>query len=120
MGEFEEKLNGILNNPAEMEKILTLARGFMGSGGDLTSTSAGPTGAPTPPTPTTSGADIAGLMGSLDPNMIGKLAKGFSGGVGSAALLQAMTPHLKMERQGQLKRALAIAQMLKAAKAIFD
>ena len=171
MGEFEEKLNGILNNPAEMEKILMLARSFMGNG---EANSAPPpqqgmhyppqgthpvgqhmpphypasppayahphhappsasTGAKAPypqpaayhPPPQAAQTGAAGggldsLLGGVDLNMMKKLAKGFSGTTGSAALLQAMQPHLKDERQGQLKRAVAIAQMLKAAKAVFD
>ena len=175
MGEFEEKLNGILNNPAEMEKILMLARNFMGNGEANAApppqqgvhhppqgtypgaqhmpphypasppTYAHPYHAPSPtatgvkppypqpaaayhPAPQThqtaqAGAAQGGLdsiLGGMDLNMMKKLAKGFSGTTGSAALLQAMQPHLRDERQGQLKRAVAIAQMLKAAKAVFD
>ena len=173
MGEFEEKLNGILNNPAEMEKILMLARSFMGNGEASAASPpqqgvhhppqgaypnaqhmpphypasppayAHPYHAPAPtaagvkppyPQPAAypppqahqtaqTGASQGGLdsiLGGMDLNMMKKLAKGFSGTTGSAALLQAMQPHLRDERQGQLKRAVAIAQMLKAAKAVFD
>ena len=175
MGEFEEKLNGILNNPAEMEKILMLARSFMGNG-EASAPSPPPQqgmhhppqgtypggqhmppqyGSPPPayahpyhaPPPTVGQAKapypqasayhpppqahqtaqtaapqggLDSILGGMDLNMMKKLAKGFSGATGSAALLQAMQPHLKDERQGQLKRAVAIAQMLKAAKAVFD
>lgn len=171
MGEFEDKLNGILNDPAQMEKIMMLARGFMGGGeqnppaqptvppgyykaphtaatphqqkppyypppqGAAAPYPPGvPYGQPYPPqgnyypppgnpVPQNTNATTGGmenLLGGMDLNMIKKLAKGLSGQTGSAALLQAMHPHLKDERQGQLKRAVAIAQMLKAAKSIFD
>lgn len=173
MGEFEDKLNGILNNPAEMEKIMMLARSFMGTGGNSPTMSPPPptppqypphganyhvnsphathyqpppspagyanTYYPPPPTPppqqfspppaagfTAEAPNAAGgldsILGGIDLNMMKKLAQGLSGGAGStsAGLLQAMQTHLKEDRQGQLKRAFAIAQMLKAAKAIFD
>jgi len=112
MGEFEEKLNGILNNPQEMEKIMALARNFMGGG----------SGPPPPPPPggapsgIAGGLDLNGLLGGIDPGLMQKLVRGLAGGMGSAALLQSITPHLKDERQGQLKRAITIAQMVRVAR----
>ena len=119
MGEFEDKLNGILNNPQEMEKIIALARNFMGGGAD--------SGPPPPPGSAPSGGGTGGLnldgllggLGGLDPGLLQKLARGFAGGVGSAALLQSITPHLKSERQGQLKRAITIAQAVRVARVMF-
>jgi len=120
MGEFEDKLNGILNNPQEMEKIMQFARGFMGGGESAGGTpdSAVPNGAAAP---TTGGApSVEGLLGGLDPGLLKKLAGGLAGGVGTGTLLQAVTPHLKDERKGQLKRAITIAQMVKVAKGYFS
>ncbi|MCL2368904.1 MAG: hypothetical protein FWC72_07895, partial [Oscillospiraceae bacterium] len=114
MGEFEEKLNGILNNPQEMEKIMALARNLMGSGSDSPGTG------PVPPPPASGGPHTDGLLGGLDSGMLQKLARGFSGGMGSAALLQSITPHLKDTRQGQLKRAIMIAQMVRVARGYFS
>ena len=115
MGEFEEKLNGILNNPQEMEKIMALARNFMGGGG-------GSSGPPPPPggAPSAGGLNLEGLLGGIDPGVLQKLARGFSGGMGSAALLKSITPHLKDTRQGQLKRAMMIAQMVRVARGYFS
>ena len=107
MGEFEDRLNGILNNPQEMEKIMNLARNFMGGGG----------GSDAPPSAAPGG--LNGLLGGLDPGMMQKFMRGFSGGAGSAALLQSITPHLKDTRQGQLKRAMMIAQMVRVARGYF-
>jgi len=115
MGEFEDRLNGILNNPKEMEKIMALARNFMGSSGS----SPPPTGGP-PPAPPTGGLNLEGILGGLDPGLMSKLATGLSAGIGSASLLQAITPHLKESRRGQLKRAITIAQVVRAARAMFD
>ena len=114
MGEFEEKLSGLLNNPQEMEKIIQLARSFMGSGENP---EAPPEGAPAPKAG--GGAGLEGILGGLDPGLMQKLAAGLKGGLGTAALLQAVTPHLKDERKGQLKRAVTIAQMVRVARAVF-
>ena len=114
MGEFEEKLNGILNNPQEMEKIIALARNFMGGGGSAPSE---PGDAPkTGP----GGLDLGGLLGGLDPGLMQKLARGFAGGMGSTALLTSITPHLKDTRQSQLKRAITIAQVVRVARTMFS
>ena len=115
MSEFEDKLNGILNNPQEMEKIMALARRFMkGEGGG---DSSGPV---PPPVPGAGGLDLGGLLGGIDPGLIQKLVRGFAGVGGSAALLQSITPHLRDERQSQLKRAIMIAQMVRVARAYFS
>ena len=115
MGEFEEKLSGILNNPQEMEKIAHLARRFMGGG--ETPEGSPPGAAPPPPGGT---VNLEGLLGGLDPGLMQKLALGLKGGMSTAALLQAVTPHLKDERKGQLKRAVTIAQMVRVARAVFS
>ena len=114
MSEFEEKLKGILNNPQEMEKIMALARNFMGGGG-------GSSGPPPPPgsVPPAGSFNLEGLLGGIDPGILQKLVRGFSGGAGSAALLKSITPHLKDTRQGQLKRAMMIAQMVRVARGYF-
>ena len=112
MGEFEEKLNGILNNPQEMEKIMALARNFMGGG---SGPDPPPQGGAAP-----LGPNLEGVLGGIDPRLIQKLAQGFRGGMGSSALLQSITPHLKDTRQTQLKRAIMIAQMVRVARAYFS
>ena len=149
MSDFEQKLNGILSNPQEMDKIMAIARQLMGgtqaqaappaaaqpsplqwgpppgyqppAQGAYPPPQMGPSPAwqppPPAPPPPAGGLGLDGLLGGLDPKMIGKLAKGFSGGsAGSATLLQSITPHLGDTRQGQLKRALMIAQMVRVAK----
>jgi len=115
MGELEDKLQGILNNPQEMEKIMAIARNFMG-GADQAASSQGGEAAPA----SSESFDIAGMLGGLDPKLLGKLTAGLSSGIGTGALLQAITPHLKEERQGQLKRAITIAQLVRAARVMFE
>jgi len=115
MSEFEDKLNGILNNPKEMEKIMALARNFMGSGGNAVPSAAGEE-----PHVGGGGLNLEGILGGLDPGLMQKLTRGLSSGLGSAAMLQAITPHLKESRRGQLKRALTVAQIVRAARVMFD
>ena len=62
MSEFEDRINSVLNDPEQMDKIANLAKSLMG-GGDGQGADAGD----------------GGMMGKL-----GELAKGLSGG-GSAA-----------------------------------
>ena len=119
MGEFEDRLNGILNNPKEMEKILAIAQNFMGGGSTAASTGAPPPVGSISPPPT-EGGGLDGLLGGIDPGLMAKLAKGLAGGVGTATLLQSVSPHLKSERQGQLKRAITVAQMVRVARSMFS
>ena len=101
MSEFEDKLNSILSDPGEMEKISRLAAELLGgSGGDA----AAPGQAP------------------ADGAMLGKLgqlfgASGASGGGGGdkTALIRALSPYLKPERQRKLLKALRLAQMARLA-----
>jgi len=119
MGELEEKINGILNNPQEMEKIMALARNLMGGKADF-----GGSASEVPPSPNEGqgggGLNLEGLIGGIDPDMMKKLAGAFAGGIGSAALLQAMAPHLGEARKSQLKRAITVAQMVRVARAVFS
>ena len=121
MGEFEDKLNQILNNPQELEKIVNLARGMMG--GDTPSQAQQqhtppPQSQPVayPQQPQSSG--MGSLLDNLDAGLMKKLARGFSGKTGSTALLQAVTPHLGDTRKSQLKRAITVAQMVKVARSV--
>ena len=97
MNEFEEKLNAILSDPGEMEKISRLAAQLMGGG------------APEP----TPAQDSAG-----DSALFQRLA-GLMGGAGvkdKTALLQALSPYLRPERQAKLKKALNIARVARLAR----
>lgn len=102
MNEFEEKLNAVLNDPAELERIARLASELMGgaSEGEPPRPEAG-----TPPFP--------------DGELLGKLTKLLgSGGRDSdkTALVQALSPYLKPERQMKLHKALRMAKMARLAR----
>ena len=92
MNEFEQKLNSILSDPAEMEKISRLAAQIMGGG------EAGaepPSGGGVP--------DLTGLLSSLGQ------------GGDKAALVRALCPFLHPERQAKLQKALRLAEAARIA-----
>lgn len=105
MGEFEDKLNSILSSPKDMEKILGLARELSGSlgGGEEKK----------PP-------ENKSIPGELDPRllkMITKLLGEYSGASNDkTALLTAIRPYVKTERQAVLDRAVKIAKLTHLAK----
>lgn len=119
MAEFEEKLNAILGNQDAMGQIMALARSL--SGGPADGQSAEGTEepedyAPVSPQPLSqSGPDLSQILGNLDPNMIQTgleiMRQVQEGGDRNTALIQALRPFLREERQARLDRALQIAQM---------
>lgn len=115
-GELGARLESILSDPAQMEKITQLAMGLMGS---ETAPASGEV-SQTPPTPAPTGAgDILGSLG--DTRLLSALGKAFSGGGEknrSTALLVAMRPYMRPEKQEKLDRAMKIAQMVHVAGAV--
>ena len=102
MNEFEEKLNAVLNDPAELERIARLASALMG----------GDTGEAEPPD-----AGIPPTDGEL-PGMLAGLLGSTGGGGDKTALMQALTPYLKPERQARLQKALRAAKLAHLAKTV--
>ena len=105
MNEFEEKLNAILNDPAEMEKIARLASELMG----------GETGETSPPPKPDSPP--------LDGELLGRIAKmlGSAGdGNDKTSLVQGLSPYLKPERQAKLQKALRMAKLARLARAAME
>lgn len=108
MSEFEDKLNSILNDPEQMDKIANMAKSLMG--GDTTSSSAGNQISAAP----------AQLFDGLDPSMLqgmGKLLSGMNQADDEkTALLEAMKPYLKEKRREKMDRAMKIAKMARLAE----
>lgn len=102
MSEFEDKLNSVLGDPAQMEKIANLAKTLMG--GD----NGGQKSAPEP---------FDGL--DIDPGLISRIGKLMNSGGddNKQRLLQAMEPYLSEKRRGKMDRALKIARLARIAKA---
>ena len=108
MSELEDKINGILGDPAQMEKIAGLAKSLMG-GGDDPADKAKSTGG---------GLDslmqsLGGGDSAIDPAMLARLSRALSSGAGEKkqerALLEAMKPYLS-EKRGQ-RAGLAHAEL---------
>lgn len=102
MGELEDKLNSILGDPAQMEKIAGLAKSLMGGGG---------------PAPDSAPASPFGELG-LDPGLLQKLGRAMNAGEDGRekALLAAMKPYLSEKRRGKMDRALKLAKLARIAR----
>lgn len=96
MGELEERLNSILSDPGQMEKIAGLARSLMG----------GEAAAPETPAPD------AGLLKKLG----GLMAQNTQTPSREQALLAAMRPWLSERRREKMDRALQLARMARLAQ----
>ena len=107
MSELEDKINGILGDPAQMEKIAGLAKSLMGGGdsGD----------APAEKTKSAGGGD-----GAIDPAMLARLSRALSSGAGEKkqerALLEAMKPYLSEKRRSKMDKAIKLARLASIAR----
>lgn len=101
MGEFEDRVNSILNDPTQMEKITNLAKSLMGGDG-------GP--AEKPP------ADADGLDVAALGRISRLLSAGSAGDDNQRALLEAMKPYLSPKRREKMDRALRLAKVAKIAR----
>ena len=136
MGQWEEKLGAILNNPQAMSQIMSLAQSLGGQG----------EAQDTPDTETPSASPEAGAEGAqgqvwtpvdsepaadtplpgleLDPRLMEAGMRALSvwndPDDPRAALLRALRPFLKEERRGKLDRAIHITRLSKAVRAALD
>ena len=96
MGEWEEKLNSVMNDPEMMAKIMSLAQNLGGSQSE-----------PEPQQESPSFPDI-------DISMLQKLS-GFAQQSGidknQQSLLQALSPYISQNRVARLERAMRAAKM---------
>lgn len=110
MSDFEDRLNSILNDPAQMEMITSMAKSLMGP-------QETPKAEPVP-TP----KKESGLFENLDPAMLGRLTGAFQSmnrTDDKQALLNAMKPYLSPRRQEKLERAMKLAKMIHVAEIAF-
>ena len=98
MSEFEERLNAILSDPAEMEKITRLAGQLLGADGEGTAAAQEP----------------AGGDGALFGTLAG-LLRSDSGGGDKTALVSALSPYLRPARRQRLQKALRLAKAARLA-----
>ena len=111
MSEFEDKLNSILSSPEEMEKIMGIARSLSGSLGSNSGDSTD-SGSAAPP--------AADLFSELDPKMLKLLShlvrEYKSPENDKTALITAIKPYLKPERQAALDKASGIVKLAHLAR----
>ena len=125
MADFEEKLNAILGDQQAMGQIMALARSLSGGekGETTPPTQTEPLSPPAIPQPATP-PDLSTLMGQLDPAMLRMVTGLFQEFRGqddrSVALLTALRPFLRADRQARLDRAVEIARMTRLIRAARD
>lgn len=110
MSDFEDRLNSILNDPAQMEKITSMAKSLMGGG---------ETAQERPEMKTQKGS---GLFENFDPAMLGRLSAVMGGmhrNDDKQALLEAVKPYLSQPRREKLERAMKLARMIHMAEIAF-
>ena len=113
MDGMEQKLGAILSDPESMSKIMELAKG-LGLNPPMQDSSAAPAEAkesnPDPAPATPAASPMSGL-GALLSSMSNQ-----SPDDKQTALLKALRPYLRPERQDRLDRAIQTAKMVKTAK----
>ena len=127
MAEFEDKLNSILGNQAAMNQIMALARSLSGDQPPkeeppvLENPAEGDTYVPVTEEPSPPVPDLSAMLGQIDPNMLqvgmDVIRQVQSTEDRNAALLNALRPFLREEKQARLDRALQIAQMTRLIRA---
>lgn len=119
MSELEDKLNKILSSPAEMEKIMGMARSLSGSLGAQATAESPSGGAPA----TADLNSIASTFKDIDPKIMGLMGRLVgeytSGKNDKAVLLNAIKPYLKEDRRTKIDRAAELAKLARLAKVAF-
>lgn len=132
MAEFDDKLNELLSNPDSMAQIMRLAQslsGETGGGGDTEPPQSPPQTRQASqdrhhqgPPPENGGGDLlSGLTGGLDPKLLMRLLPliqelGGQQDSNARALVYALRPYLKPERQEKVERALQLARLFHLGK----
>ena len=106
-GDLGAFLQSVLSDPEQMEKITQMAQGLMGQ-------ARSPDPAPAPQE-----EPRAAPMG--ETRLLSILSKAMASGAGkgrSTALLTAMRPYMRPEKQEKLDRAMKIARMVNVARTV--
>lgn len=111
MSEFEDRVNSILNDPAQMDKITKIAKSLMG-------------GETAEPEERSGGeSPIAALFGSDGEEMaaLGRISRALGAQTQQdrekTALLEAMKPYLSEKRRRKIDKAMKIARLTRIARA---
>lgn len=122
MSEFEDRINSVLNDPDQMDKIASLAKSLMGGGAQ--STDSGNGGMMGKLGELAKGFSSGGSAGqespAIDPAMLGKIGRLMKAGNAQSsnerALLEAMKPYLTEKRRQKMDRALQLAKLARIAR----
>ncbi|CDC71158.1 MULTISPECIES: hypothetical protein [environmental samples] len=127
VSEFDDKLNALLSDPGKMAQIMQMAQSISG-GEESSSGGSPPPSAPQPPQqatprqPPSTGTDLLSSLGNgLDPKLLMRLLPllqelGGQQDSNARALLYALRPYLKPERQEKVERALQLARLFHLGK----
>lgn len=125
MPEFDDTLNQLLSNPSAMSQILNLAKSLGGQSGDPSAASSSDADQAVSSSSASSDGqdpDLSQLNG-LDPKMVEmmmKLVQEYNKSDDKGlALLSALRPFLKTERQAKMDRAIQLAKLTRVARAAF-
>ncbi len=99
MSELEDRLNSILSDPAQMERLSSLAQSLMGGAGA--------------PSPSAARQEAPGGLGAALGSLLSPPQKA---GGDPSALLQALQPFLSEKRRQKLGRAMRLARMASLAR----
>jgi len=114
VGELEDRINSVLNDPEQLNEITRLARSLMG-GGQQDSRKEGTTPSSSAAQPAMSGLfDQLGLDADA-LSQIGGIFGASGGGSKSQALLEAMKPYLSDKRKNKMDKAMKLARLAKLA-----
>lgn len=123
MAGFEEQLNSILGNQEAMNQIMSLARSLSGEQPPKEAVPAleSPAEGETTYVPVgETSPDLSAMLGKLDPKLIqvglDVIRQVQNTEDRNAALLNALRPFLREERQARLDRALQIARMARLVR----
>ena len=119
MAEFDEKLNSILSNPDAMSQIMQLAQSL--SGGQEQAPPPPPPPQPAPRSSAPAQDILSSLTGGLDPKLLTRLLPviqelGGQQDSNARALLYALRPYLRADRQEKVERALQLARLFHLGK----
>ena len=128
MGEMEDKLNAILNDPSAMGQIMALARSLNGGGDSPAEQSTPPPepGESPPPSPASQMGtpDLSALLDQVDPRLmqlgLGLMKNCRERDDRNAALLRALRPFVREERRAGLDRALQIVGVTRIIRAALE
>jgi hypothetical protein len=114
MGEFEDKINDLLKSPESLGQIMKLARSLSGESNDESQS-----GPQRESDSNSSSSGNSGFSGGFDPQImsfLGSALREYTSPSDKTALIAAIKPYLKSERQQKVDKALQIAKLAKVAK----